>query len=169
MRWKGRRQSENVEDRRSVSPGLAIGGIGGLGGLVILLLAMFLGVDPQAVLQQMPQQQQQPPPGAAAGANPAGGIAKTSNPAQDELAEFVSVVLADTEDVWTQLFQEMGRAYKVPTLVLFRERVSSACGFQSAATGPFYCPLDSKVYIDLAFYQEMKDRLGVRAISPRLT
>jgi len=154
MRWKGRRQSEHVEDRRSMKPGLAIGG---LGGLVLVVLALFLGVDPQALLQQMPQQ---PPPGAGAGPNPEGGIAKTDNPAQDELAEFVSVVLADTEDVWKQLFQEMGRAYKEPTLVLFRERVSSACGFQSAATGPFYCPLDSKVYIDLAFYQEMKSKLG---------
>lgn len=158
MRWKGRRQSENVEDRRNISPGLAIGGIGGLGGLVVLLLALFLGVDPQALLQQMPQQPA--PPGAEAGADAAGGIAKTDDPAQDELAQFVSVVLADLEDVWKEQFQERGKTYQEPKLVLFRDRVSSACGMQGAATGPFYCPADSKVYIDLAFYQEMKNRLG---------
>ena len=133
MRWKGRRQSENVEDRRNISPGLAIGGIGGVGGLVVLLLALFLGVDPQAVLQQMPQQP--PPPGAEAEANPPGGIAKTDNPAQDELAEFVSVVLADTEEVWKEQFRDRGRTYKEPRLVLFRDRVSSASGCRAQPQG----------------------------------
>jgi hypothetical protein len=125
--------------------------------VVLLVIALFMGVDPQALLQQLPQE---PPPGAGAGPEVADGLAKTGDAEQDELAEFVSVVLADTEDVWKQRFQDLGRTYQEPKLVLFRDRVSSACGFQNAAVGPFYCPGDQKVYIDLGFYQEMKDRLG---------
>jgi hypothetical protein len=147
MRWKGRRQSENVEDRRSVR-GPAMAG-GGLLGLLLVLVVIFLGGDPRPLLDVIADN----PPGQQAG--PA-----AVDPVEDELAQFVSVVLADTEDVWTDLFRQAGQAYREPTLVLFRHQIQSACGFQSAATGPFYCPPDEHVYIDLSFYDEMKNRLG---------
>jgi uncharacterized protein len=146
MRWKGRRQSGHVEDRRSMR-GPAMAG-GGLMGLILVLVVVLLGGDPRPLLQQI---ENNPPQQAGPAA---------IDPAQDELAQFVSVVLADTEDVWTELFRERGDQYRKPTLVLFRQAVQSACGFQGAATGPFYCPLDEDVYIDLSFYDEMKDRLG---------
>jgi predicted metalloprotease len=145
MRWKGRRQSENVEDRRSMRGPVMAGG--GLMGLILVLVVVMLGGDPRPLLQQIENNQPQ--------AGPA-----VIDPAQDELAQFVSVVLADTEDVWTELFRERNEQYRKPTLVLFRGQVQSACGFQGAATGPFYCPLDEKLYIDLSFYDEMKERLG---------
>jgi len=147
MRWQGRRQSDNVEDRRGIPAGrLAVGG--GLGTLVVVLLVAFLGGDPQAVLQQM-----QPP-----GANQAAGPRQV-DPAEQPLKEFVSVVLADTEDVWRDLFQKkFGRAYQEPKLVLYTGQVESACGLGSAAMGPFYCPGDHKVYLDLSFCEEMKTK-----------
>lgn len=147
MRWKGRRGSENVEDRRS-RRGPALAG-GGLIGVVVILLVMFMGGDPTPLLEEMVK-------------NNAGqqGAPAQVNPAEDELAKFVSVVLADTEEVWTELFRRRGAQYRKPTLVLFRDRVQSACGIQGAATGPFYCPGDDHVYIDLSFYDEMKHRLG---------
>jgi len=150
MLWRGRRESDNVEDRRGVSGGgLAIGG--GLGGVVILLIAMFLGVDPRAILDQT-------------GEDPAPAVntrtARPASPADDELKHFVAVVLADTEDVWTGVFRQTGREYRVPRLVLFTDQVQSACGTAGSATGPFYCPGDQKVYIDLAFYRDLKGRLG---------
>ncbi len=147
MRWKGRRGSENVEDRRSVAAPVMVGG--GLLGFIVLMAVMFLGGDPRPVMEQMQQAgQQQAGPGQAP-------------PEDDERAQFVSVVLADTEDVWDEVFQkQVGKPYRHPTLIMFRDQVKSACGFQSAATGPFYCPLDSKVYIDLAFFDEMKQKLG---------
>ncbi|QDU74149.1 Putative neutral zinc metallopeptidase [Bremerella volcania] len=149
MRWRGRRGSENVEDRRS-SRGPAMAGGGSiLGILIIMLLVWLLGGDPLAILRGLPQQ-----PGGG------GGGPVAVNPADDERAQFVSVVLADTEDVWGQQFQQMGKRYEDPTLVMFRGTVQSACGFQQAATGPFYCPLDQKVYIDLSFFDEMNDNLG---------
>jgi predicted metalloprotease len=148
MRWQGRRQSKNVEDRRSMS-GPALAGGGGILGLILVLVVIFLGGDPRPLLQEM----QNNPPGQQAG--PA-----QVDPAEDQLAQFVSVVLADTEDVWGQLFREMGTEYREPKMVLFRGSVQSACGFQSAATGPFYCPLDEHVYIDLSFCDEMKTKLG---------
>ncbi len=120
---------------------------GGLMGLILVLVVVMLGGDPRPLLQQIENNQPQ--------AGPA-----VIDPAQDELAQFVSVVLADTEDVWTELFRERNEQYRKPTLVLFRGQVQSACGFQGAATGPFYCPLDEKLYIDLSFYDEMKERLG---------
>jgi predicted metalloprotease len=125
------------------------GGMGGIGIIVIALIAMFLGVDPSFLFQggQMtpgPSFQQSQPPSAA----------------QQELADFVSVVLADTEDTWHPLFEEMGRTYQEPTLVLFSGAVQSACGQASAAVGPFYCPGDRQVYIDLSFYEELNDRFG---------
>ena len=150
MRWRGRRASENVEDRRRAGGPVAVGG--GLMTLVIMLVLVFLGMDPIQALRLAPQIA---PPAAApprAGGQP---------PADDELKQFVSVVLADTEDVWSHLFPTvLGRQYLPPKLVLFSGRVSSACGMASAAVGPFYCPLDRQVYIDLAFYEELKRRFG---------
>ena len=148
MLWKGRRESGNVEDRRGMSRGgLAVGG--GLGTLVILLAAMFLGVDPSAILQQT-------------GEEPASGTqpARPTNAAEDELARFIKVVLADTEDVWTQVFRQTGRQYREPSLVLFTGQVQSACGIAGSSVGPFYCPGDQKLYIDLAFYRDLQQRLG---------
>jgi predicted metalloprotease len=145
MRWVGRRQSENVEDRRSMGAPVMAGG--GILGLILVVVVMLLGGDPRPLLQQMQNQQQ---------AGPAAGV----DPAQDELKQFVSVVLADTEDVWTDLFRQQGQRYEPPKMVLFSGQVQSACGFQGAATGPFYCPLDQRVYLDLSFFEEMKSALG---------
>ena len=121
---------------------------GGLIGLILVIVVVLLGGDPRPLLQQMERNAPQQ-----------GGPAVV-DPAEQQLAQFVSVVLADTEDVWTELFRAQGDQYRKPTLVLFRDQVRSACGFQGAATGPFYCPLDEKLYIDLSFYDEMKQRLG---------
>jgi predicted metalloprotease len=148
MRWQGRRGSGNVEDRRSMTP-RAAGFGGGILGLLLILLVIYFGGDPRPLLQQM---QQNPP-----AVQPNG---RQADPAEEKLAQFVSVVLADTEDVWQDLFRKSGRQYKDPKLVLFRDRVDSACGFGSAATGPFYCPGDSNVYIDLSFFDEMARRLN---------
>jgi predicted metalloprotease len=151
MRWKGRRQSENIEVRGPSLPRtMALGG--GIGGIVILLLLVLLGADPQQLLQQVGND-----PAVNVGDPGADGVL---SPEQRELSEFVAVVLADTEDVWGQLFSETGRAYREPTLVRFSGTVESACGFASAASGPFYCPADEKVYLDLEFFQELKERLG---------
>jgi predicted metalloprotease len=151
MRWKGQRESDNVEDRRSFPrTGLAIGG--GVGGLVLVLIVVLLGGDPRTVLnllQNMPA-----PQGAQQGAPQAGG-----NPEDDEQVKFVKVVLADTEDVWTDQFQQMGKTYRKPKLVLFTGEVRSACGQASSAVGPFYCPGDQLIYLDLDFFREMKDKL----------
>ncbi len=148
MRWQGRRGSQNVEDRRHISPvGMGVGIGGGALGIIALLVTVFLGGDPSVVLDEM--QKSAPPAEAPVGPAP-----------NDEMAQFVSVVLADTEDVWGQLFRQMNRQYREPTLVLFRGAVESACGFQQAAVGPFYCPGDEKVYIDLSFYEDMKTQLG---------
>ncbi|MBA2116534.1 KPN_02809 family neutral zinc metallopeptidase [Bremerella alba] len=150
MRWRGRRGSDNVEDRRS-SKGPAMAGGGSIVGILfIMLLVWLLGGDPMAILRGLAVQQ----PGGG------GGAPAQVNPADDQRAQFVSVVLADTEDVWGQQFQQIGKQYRDPKLVLFRETVQSACGFQQAATGPFYCPLDQKVYIDLSFFDEMDNNLG---------
>jgi predicted metalloprotease len=149
MRWKGRRQSSNVEDRRRMGgKPLALGG--GLGTIAIILLVVILGGDPQPLLEQIsnPSQgrYQQQSPGATA--------------AQDELSKFVATVLADTEDVWNELFRRNGQNYREPNLVIFTGRVQSGCGIAGSQTGPFYCPSDQKVYIDLSFYQDLKDKLG---------
>lgn len=149
MLWRGRRESDNVEDRRGVSPGgLAVGG--GLGTVVILLIATFLGVDPRAILDQTGGEEPAPTT----------RTARPVSPAEDDLKRFVSVVLADTEEVWTGIFSQTGKQYRDPTLVLFTDRVQSACGMAGSASGPFYCPSDQKVYIDLSFYRDMKERLG---------
>lgn len=150
MRWRGERESENVEDRRGIrvgGRGLAIGG-GGL--LLIIALALFTGQDPTVLLEQL-----------------TGGPSVSVDPKQvgrdgapsDELGQFSSVVLASTEDVWRQTFAGSGRRYQAPTLVLFSDAVQSACGFGSAA-GPFYCPMDNKVYLDLSFFADLERRFG---------
>jgi len=125
---------------------IAMGGGGGL--LVLVLLAVLFGADPTALLDQV---ETTPVPTQEPGA-------LSTDPAQDELKEFVSVILADTEDVWSTLFTKSGRTYTPPTLVLFTGRVESACGLASAAMGPFYCPLDRKIYIDLSFYEDLHSR-----------
>jgi len=148
MRTEGRRTSDNVEDRRGMSSGgkMAIGG--GLGTIVIALVVLLLGGDPTQVLNTS---QEEP-------ATESGPV--NASPEEEAMANFVSVVLAGTEDVWTKVFQESNMTYKNPTLVLFRDQVQSACGFASGASGPFYCPGDQKVYIDLAFFDELKSRFG---------
>jgi hypothetical protein len=152
MRWKGRRQSENIEVRGPSRPRtLALGG--GVGGLILILLLVLLGADPQQLLQQAGN-----PPGGGGLAVPEAEVALS--PEQQELSEFVAVVLADTEDVWRALFAAQGQDYREPTLVRFSGTVDSACGFASAASGPFYCPADEKVYLDLEFFQDLRDRLG---------
>lgn len=147
MLWKGRRQSENIEDRRSLGGrGIAIGG--GLGGIIVLVVALLLGADPQQLLEQLPSNN----PGSSA------PTSQSTSPEEEELKQFVSVVLAETEDVWTKEFQQINRQYRKPTLVLFRDVVDSACGQAGAAVGPFYCPGDQKLYIDLSFFRELRSR-----------
>src|SRR5689334_22544369 len=148
MRWEGGRESENVEDRRGM-PGGPVLVTGGLGTLAIILIAIFLGIDPQALLG--PGGPLAPGPGGPGMQAPGPEGAPRPSGAYDELKKFVSVVLADTEDVWNKLFQDMGRSYREPKLVLFTGQVQSACGFASAAVGPFYCPGDERVYLDLGF------------------
>jgi uncharacterized protein len=148
MRWKEGRRSENVEDRRGIPAGVAIGG--GIGTLLIVLVATFLGADPRQVLNILQNQQQAAPRQAGA---PVPGDA-----AEEERADFVRVVLADTEDVWDDVFQSVNKQYIKPKLDLFRGSTTSDCGRASSSVGPFYCPADQKVYIDLGFFQELKER-----------
>jgi predicted metalloprotease len=147
MDWESGRRSDNIEDRRGVSPVTAVGG--GLGTVVLVLAALFFGIDPRIILQGdgpggQPAVQQRP------AAPPA--------PGDDRLKDFVSVVLADTEDTWSDLFRRMKGEYRDPVLVLYSGSVRSACGLGSAATGPFYCPADQKLYLDLSFFRELQTR-----------
>ncbi len=144
MRWQGRRQSENVEDRRGSKAPLAIGG--GLGAIVMVVLYLIMGGDPNEILQQAVQQ-------------PA--TETKFSPREEELASFTKVVLADTEDVWDSVYRSIGDMYKQPRLVLFSGSTSSGCGFASAASGPFYCPPDQRIYIDLSFFDELQQRFSV--------
>lgn len=160
MRWREGRRSENVEDRRGARMPMGGGGVrlGGTGLIVVLLLAWLFGANPLTLLQilaeggggqsmQVPDgSYEQPAPGPATGG------------ATDEGADFVAVVLGDTEDTWTEIFASGGERYQPPKLVLFTNVVRSACGTAQSAMGPFYCPLDQKVYIDLAFYRDLRDR-----------
>lgn len=141
MRWIGRQGSGNVQDRRGMG-GLAVGG--GIGGVIILILGLLMGQNPLDYINN---------------SNPKAYQEENSAEA-DEKAQFVSVVLKDTEDVWNKIFEEQGSDYQEPVLVLFSGTDQSGCGYASAATGPFYCPLDSKVYIDLSFYDQLRDRFG---------
>ena len=176
MDWKGRRQSDNIEDERGASPtgmgndpfrrggmGFPGGGMRRGGGLsistIIILVVIFLvlkamGVDVLSMLDQ----------GGALTGDGSGYEQSDSSgrapPANDEMKQFVATVLAETEDTWQGIFKSMGGTYVDPKLVLFSGRVDSACGLASAATGPFYCPNDQKVYLDMAFFQQMKDQFG---------
>ena len=187
MRWRGERESENVEDRRDEGGGFGFpmpgggvsfpsggggrGGIGIVGILIILGLMLFFGIDPRVILQggggdednfpniQLPQSRPEstnvPAPGTEHQGPPVQHPQSTS---EDDLKQFVSVVLADTEDVWQDLFKQYGQRYSDPKLVLYSGAIRSACGLGQSAMGPFYCPNDEKVYIDLDFYQELKNR-----------
>src|SRR5689334_19956032 len=148
MRWRGERESTNIEDRRGLSGGkIAVGG--GLGTVVIMIIALLFGADPRQLLQQVPDNQ----PGQIQTSRP-------QNPQEEELKQFVGVVLGKTEDVWHDIFRQNGREYREPTLVLFTDQVRSACGITGSAVGPFYCPGDEKVYIDLSFYEELRQRFN---------
>jgi len=150
MRWQGERESSNVEDRRGTSSGRA--GLG-LGTIVIALIAAWLfGVDPRMIM------------GVLEGVDTmTGSSTQQRGPAPaptDETGRFVSVVLASTEDVWSQIFVQAGKTYDPPKLVLYSDRIGTACGLGAAASGPFYCPGDQRLYLDLGFFQLMRDRLG---------
>jgi uncharacterized protein len=147
MKWKGRRQSTNVEDRRGMGMGgkTMIGG--GIGSIVVILLFTLLGGNPGDLMNNTPPTN---------GSNTNAPMNVSTQ--EEELADFVSVVLADTEDVWSNQFEKRGMVYENPKLVLFRDSVQSACGAANSAVGPFYCPGDHKLYIDLSFYQELKQR-----------
>ena len=148
MQWRMGRRSDNVEDRRGMGVPLGVAG-GGIGTIILVIAALFFGFDPSVILQSGdPSSQVAPGPGPA------------PSKADDELRDFVSVVLADTEDVWRDLFRRRNAEYQEPKLVLFSGAVQSACGFAQAAVGPFYCPADHKVYLDLTFFRDLRDRFG---------
>ena len=149
MKWLGQRGSSNVDDRRGFSGGkLALGG--GVGAAIVYLLIQFVfGGDVAELTQQIPQQQ-----------NHTRGVTSTNNSSEDQMAKFASVVLQHNEDVWNKLFAENGRDYAEPTMVLFSGQTSSGCGHASSASGPFYCPADQKIYLDLSFFTELKERFG---------
>lgn len=145
MRWMGNRESNNVEDRRGGGSGLLAGG--GIGTIIIGLLYLLLGGDPSVVVNQVIQQVPQV-------------STKPTNKKEEKLVSFTKVVLAYTEDVWDSIYYERGEIYEAPKLVLFTQQTQSGCGFASDASGPFYCPADKKVYIDLSFFQELSDRFN---------
>ena len=145
MRWMGGRRSDNIEDRRGMGVPLAAGG--GIGTIVLVVLALFFGFDPSVILQ-----------GDAPTPPVTRAPAPSASPGGDQVRDFVATVLADTEDTWGTLFREMGRQYREPRLVLFSSAVQSACGMAGSATGPFYCPQDQKVYLDLDFFRALRDR-----------
>ncbi|WP_417352139.1 neutral zinc metallopeptidase [Flavobacterium alkalisoli] len=152
MKWKGRRESGNVDDRRGMSGGKIAAG-GGVIAIIVVLLNMFMGGDSTEVINEINNQLQQQ--------------TTTEEPVplsahDEEMGRMVKVILADTEDVWHKIFQENGMVYKEPTLVLFRNSVQTACGGASSASGPFYCPLDRKVYMDLSFFEELQSRFGAK-------
>jgi predicted metalloprotease len=159
MKWEGREESENVEDRRGLGrkTGVAIGGVGSL---IIVILALIFGVDPRQLAGLLGPGQGQGQGQGAAGVDPAGDDHAPADPEEERLAHFSKVIFHDTEEVWGDIFQRMGKRYPKPTLVLFTSQVDSACGSADAAVGPFYCPGDSKVYIDLSFYKDMQRKLN---------
>jgi predicted metalloprotease len=156
MKWENERRSENVEDRRGMSPGVRAGGIGGIGLVVVLLISFFTGINPQQLLGML----EGAPNEASAPANvPQGGRAAGGS-TRDPQADFVSVILGSTEDTWGEIFAESGRRYEPPRLVLFDGVTQTACGMGQAAMGPFYCPPDRQLYIDLSFFRELAQRFG---------
>jgi predicted metalloprotease len=150
MLWKGRRQSENIEDRRGLS-GRQVAVGGSLGAIALAVIVLLLGGNPQEVMENLQTSQAQ-----------GQEQARALTTEEKEMGDFVGVILADTEDVWNELLRQEGESYREPKLVLFTDATDSACGYAQSATGPFYCPGDEKVYIDLGFFQEMQQRLGAR-------
>lgn len=149
MRWRGRRQSGNVVDRRRVGGGKVVGG--GIGVVVLAILVLLMGGDPQALLQQAQQNQ--------VGMGPGGPPGELS--AEDQMrGEFVATILADSEDVWNQIFAQSGLRYVEPKLELFSQQTRSGCGLASSASGPFYCPADQTIYLDTAFFDQLDQQLG---------
>jgi uncharacterized protein len=153
MRWQNRRLSDNVEDRRGGGGGgmKTIGIGGGIGGIIIIVLALLFNQDPQQALQSIQQ--------GTGGSTQTESQTVTGN--SDEISRFASTVLADTEDVWQQLFAQMNKKYQDPGMVLYTDYNQSGCGAAQAAMGPFYCPADEKVYLDLTFFNEMEQRFKV--------
>ena len=145
MKWKGGRRSRNIEDRRGARGPKLLGG--GIGTIVLILVALYFGIDPAPLLQGLQEG------GSSSGTRPTAEDLRN-----DPLADMVSVVVADTEDVWTEIFAEQGMRYREPVLVMFTGSTRSACGLGQAAMGPFYCPADQKAYIDLSFYEQMRTR-----------
>jgi predicted metalloprotease len=156
MKTEGRRQSENVEDRRGQGGGMPMGraGVGGLGLVIIVVLALVFGVDPRQFLGEMEQQQ--------GGTQTAPGQPYQESAEEAKRSAFIKVVLAETEDVWSAIFKNSGADYQEPKLVLFSGTVQSACGMAQSAAGPFYCPRDQNVFLDLSFYDEMVSKLGAQ-------
>jgi uncharacterized protein len=148
MKWEQGRRSSNVEDRRGGrrSAGIAIGGGGGI--VLVAALMLLMGKDPMSVLETV----------LGSGAGTERSIQAPTSPEEDRLADMCSVVLADTEDTWGAIFKKMGKTYVDPKLVIFKDYTESGCGEAESSTGPFYCPSDHKVYIDLRFYEELQDR-----------
>ena len=149
MLWEGRRESSNVDDRRGISGGNILAGGGILGVIALVINFLLGGGDPSQLPQSLPM-------------NGGGGstMSAQQTAADDKRASFVKVVLADTEDIWGQIFKENGATYTDPTLVLFRDGIQSGCGGASSSSGPFYCPADQKLYIDLSFYEELQNRFN---------
>lgn len=152
MQWEGQEESENVEDRRSeggggLPRGAMVGGIGGIGGIIVVVLALIFGVDPRQL-------------GIGGGGGGGQPVAHEPNPDEERLKHFAATVMKETEVVWEDQFRKMGKKYPPPTLVLFRDEVQTGCGPADAGVGPFYCPADSKVYIDLSFYEVLEEKLG---------
>lgn len=148
MKWEGRQGSDNVEDRRRMGTGRKVAIGGGVGTLLIALVVLLLGGDPTSIVNMQP-------------ATTGSGTTEFSEE-EEKMVKFVSVVLNDTETIWGKIFQEGGQVYREPKLVLFSGQVASACGYASATSGPFYCPGDEKVYIDLNFFAELQNRLGAQ-------
>ena len=149
MKWQGRKTSSNVEDRRGKGGGKAIAGVGGGLGLIIVIIITLLGGNPEDLMGNLGTTDQQ-----------SNSVPYEETAEEKELSEFVSVVLADTEIVWAEIFKENGMTYSNPTLVLYSGSVDSACGTAGASVGPFYCPGDYKLYIDLSFYQELQNNFN---------
>jgi uncharacterized protein len=154
MKWQGRRQSDNVEDRRGMSTGGKVAAGGGILGIIIVLLNLFGGENAQMLTPMLEQMNQQQSTTQAA--------PQQLSEQEKIMGEFVSTVFADTEDIWAKICAENGIDYRQPKMVLFTDGVETACGTASAASGPFYCPGDEKVYMDLVFFEELKSRFGAK-------
>jgi uncharacterized protein len=153
MRWRGERESDNIEDRRGMSlpRGAKVGGLSGLGLVAVVLISLFFGVDPTTLLENISQQQ----------TSSVSSPQETHPAGNDDMRKFVAVVLGETEDVWYEVFGKGNQTYQPPKLVLFSGAVQSACGMAGSAVGPFYCPGDRKVYLDLSFFKDLQTKFGV--------